>query len=200
MIHLPFGPGGPWWGESTAGVRMSPMQIGEWHPWSCTPTCVHVGERGLLQVQGQVMGSRQWGAAGSAQQQHAGASAVLAVCCGPGPRLHMAPGGGRAQSAPSQPLDAHTGEVGLGQPCTHNAAGRAVLIDQPLQRQALDQFTRQQGSCYILLVGQAGAQGKIVSPGAISLHAPHRCWGSHSPPQPQTLQPYSKRGFPETSG
>lgn len=176
------------------------MQIGEWHPWSCTPTCVHVGGRGLLQVRGQVMGSRQWGAAGSAQQQHAGASAVLAVCCGPGPRLHMAPGGGRAQSAPSQPLDAHTGEVGLGQPCTHNAAGRAVLIDQPLQRQALDQFTRQQGSCYVLLVGQAGAQGKVVSPGAISLHAPHHCWGSHSPPQPQTLQPYSKRGFPETSG
>lgn len=176
------------------------MQIGEWHPWSCTPTCVHVGERGLLQVQGQVMGSRQWGAAGSAQQQHAGASAVLAVCCGPGPQLHMAPGGGRAQSAPPQPLDVHRGEVGLGQPCTHNAAGRAVLIDQPLQRQALDQFTRQQGSCYILLVGQAGAQGKIVSPGAISLHAPHHCWGSHSPPQPQTLQPYSKRGFPETSG
>lgn len=130
------------------------MQIGEWHPWSCTPTCMRVGGHGLLWVRSQVMGSRQWGAAGSAQQQHAGASAVLAVCCGLGPRLHMAPGGGEVQSAP---LDAHGGAVGSGQPCTHNAAGRVVLVDELLQCQAFDQLTGQQCSRHVLLVGQAEA-------------------------------------------
>lgn len=158
------------------------MQIGEWHPWSCTPTCAHVGGRGLLQVQGQVTGSRQWGAAGSAQQQHAGASAVLAVCCGLGPRLHMAPGGGGVQSAPHNPWMHMEGMWAWGSSALTIRQGEWFSLTSrcSARRSISSQGSRAAATSCLLARLRHRERWSVLEPSHCV--APHHCRGSHSSP------------------
>lgn len=66
---------------------------------------------------------------------------------------------------------------------THDAAWRAVLIDQLLQGQAFDQLAGQQGGRRVLLVGQAGEQSAAITPasGHLAVPQPGRGLDAFSP-------------------
>lgn len=162
----------------------------------------------------------------SARQRHAGASAAPAGCCGPDRRPHTAPGDGGARSAPETPPGAWQGEQGHAAclQLTMRQGERFSLTSRSSARRSISsQGSRAAAtSCLFASLGHGEKAGShprhcrgphvLAPPGTASPRQP--CCTARNPihglpllaptPNPaghsRETQPYSKRGFPETSG
>lgn len=153
-------------GQSRAGVRTALRgQRGDGDTHTEPRTHLRAGRaRGAL-------GAGSGGAGPAAAERRSQRSPCRVARAGPagGTRLATQGSCGRAGISAGSPAAVGARGGGRGQPRTHDAARRAVLVDQALQAQPLDQLAGQQRGRRVLLVGQPGPRGERRSlPGSLT--------------------------------